>query len=113
MRLPVAPLEPLAAVLDALADRIAARILTKSEREMYSSRDRPPSCTRRRFAELCRSGRVVGARRDGRDWVCSRDAWHAARVRKVAPPMPATASLDAKADALLARAGLRVVKGAR
>jgi hypothetical protein len=100
-------------VLDELADRVAARIMSARGRETYSSHDRPPRTTRRRFAELCRSGRVVGARRDGRDWVCSRDAWHAARVRKVAPPLPATTSLDAKADALLARAGLRVVKGAR
>ncbi len=107
----------LGALLDALADRIAARIGAVRERETYSSRDLPPRTTRRRFAEVCRSGRVLDARREGRDWICSRAAWEVARHRASAPPaMPATADarpLAGRADELLARAGLRVVGGGR
>jgi hypothetical protein len=110
-------LSALDALLDELADRLATRILSTSRHETYSSRDLPPRCSRRRFAELCRSGRVVGARREGREWVCAREAWEAERTRAYAPVVTKTTvkatSLDAKADALLARAGLRVVKGAR
>jgi hypothetical protein len=40
----------------------------------------PPRTSRRRFAEICRSGRVQGAYRDGRIWVCIREAWHSARA---------------------------------
>jgi hypothetical protein len=103
-------------LLDALAARIAAHILVAGERDTYTSRDLPRRCSRRRFAELCRSGVVSGARRDGREWVCSREAWEAARTRAPAhstrnPSKPT--SLDAKADALLARSGLRIVRGVR
>lgn len=106
------PPDLLSAVLDLLADRIAARIATAPDRERYDSRNLPPRCARRRFAEVCRSGRVNDARREGRDWTCSREAWEAARSRK--PRMSAThpaapTSLDATADRLLARSGLRVV----
>ena len=104
------------ALIDSLADRIAARILTAGKRETYSSRDLPPRCSRRRFAELCRSGCVAGARREGREWVCSVSAWEAARARKPKPNSPGSpraTTLDAKADALLACSGLRVVKGSR
>jgi hypothetical protein len=107
----IAPPDVLAVLLDALADRIAARITTGPERERYDSRNLPPRCSRRRFAEICRAGQVLDARREGRDWTCSRQAWEAARSRKpterTAPPAPT--SLDARADALLARSGLRVV----
>jgi hypothetical protein len=106
--------DALAVLLDALADHLASRILTAREREAYSSRHLPPRCSRRRFAELCRSGRILGAEREGRDWVCSRDAWEAARSRKAKRAVSAPGSpLSAQADALLARSGLRVVKGAR
>jgi hypothetical protein len=103
----------LEALLDALAERIAARILVAREQDTYSSHELPLRCTRRRFAELCRSGVVLGARRDGRDWVCAREAWDAARAPKTRSARVAALPLDVKADALLARAGLRVVKGAR
>ena len=102
------------ALLDALADRIAVRIGATRERETYSSRALPPLCSRRRFAELCRAGRVADARREGCDWVCSRGAWQAARTRRVAPrPITSATSLDARAEALLARNGLRVLRGTR
>lgn len=112
------PPDLMGAVLDALADRIAARIVSPHVRETYDSRNLPPRTTRRRFAEVCRSGRVADARREGRDWTCSRQGWDAARRR--APTVPATAtspatpdarSLTARADALLARTGLRIVAG--
>lgn len=105
--------EILSAVMDELAGRVAVRLLTLRGGETYSSCDLPPRCSRRRFAELCRSGRVGDAHREGRDWICSRDAWHAARARKPATPQPQERCLSAKADALLARSGLRVVKGTR
>jgi hypothetical protein len=105
----------LGSLLDDLADRIAVRINTRAEREAYDSRRLPPRCSRRRFAEVCRSGRVADARCEGRDWTCSRAAWEAARSRRPALAITSTAtpseprSLEARADALLAKAGLRVV----
>jgi hypothetical protein len=103
----------LEALLDALADRIATRIGTARDCYRYSSRDLPPRCSRRRFAEVCRSGRVADAARDGRDWVCSREAWEAARAWSAVPSRMTSAGTQARADALLARAGLRVVRGSR
>jgi hypothetical protein len=103
----------LSLILDALADRIAARIGSTREREAYSSCDLPPRTSRRRFAEVCRSGRVADARREGRNWSCSRGAWEAARARRAFPRAAnnlAPSSLSERADALLARAGLRVVR---
>lgn len=108
--------DSLDALIDWLADRIAARLITGAQRETYSSCDLPPRCSRRRFAELCRSGRVIGARREGREWVCSQSAWDAARAQRAKPTSQLqrrVTTLDAKADALLARQGLRVVKGSR
>jgi hypothetical protein len=94
------------ALVDLVADRIAARIAERREREQYSSIDLPAGFTRRRFAEICRSGRVSDARRDGRIWTCSRAAWEGRRREVHKKP-----SLDERADALLTRAGLRVVRG--
>jgi hypothetical protein len=107
----------LGAVLDLLADRIAQRIASAPERERYSSRELPPRTTRRRFSELCRSGGVADARRDGRDWTCSRAAWESARSRRPStatrPGAAPSTTLNARASELLARAGLRVVRGPR
>jgi hypothetical protein len=111
-----APADVLSVLLDALADRIAARITTTTERETYDSRNLPPRTTRRRFAEVCRSGRVLDARREGRDWKCSRAAWEAARSRRTPAPAATpstTGDLNARAGELLTRSGLRVVRGAR
>ena len=107
----IAP-DVLAELLDALAERIAIRLAAGRECDAYSSTDLPPRCSRRRFAELCRSGRVVDARQEGRAWVCSRQTWEAARVRRPAPARRSVTT-QAQADALLARAGLRVVRGSR
>lgn len=112
----IVPPEALAMLLDAIADRLAARIASRDQRETYSSRELPPRCSRRRFAEVCRTGRVADAEREGRDWTCSRAAWQSARARKPAPRIvePTTPTpLTEQADRLLARAGLRVVGGRR
>lgn len=45
----------------------------------YSSINLPRGVSRRSFRERCASGRVDGARREGRIWTCSRSAWHASR----------------------------------
>ena len=55
----------------------------------YSTISLPPGVTRRVFIEACRGGLVQNACKDGRSWTCTRDAWHRARGRKVAPPRPA------------------------
>lgn len=88
--------------------------------QTFDSRRLPPGVSRRRFAELCRSGNVVGARREGRDWLCTRAAWESARTRKrrTSPPLhdasaSASSTIEARADALLARSNLRVVRGTR
>ena len=112
------PPDVLARLLDAvsegIADRVAARLGGRVDGDTYDSRRLPPRCTRRRFAEVCRSGRVDGAHREGRDWVCSRVAWEAAQTRKVAPSSARTphgfSDRTARADVLLARSGLRIVK---
>ena len=105
----------LLAVLDYVADRSATRIGSTREREIYTSLDLPPACSRRRFAELCRGGRVVGALRNGNVWTCSRAAWDASRRRPAKAPAPerelAAPQLEAAAADLLASAGLRVVRG--
>lgn len=78
--------------------------------DVYDSAHPPPHTTRRRFAELCRSGRIAGAYREGRTWVCAR-AWHAARARKPRTrDLPASPpSLVDRADELLRRRGLRML----
>jgi hypothetical protein len=111
----IAPADVLGLLLDALADRIAERIGNTREREHYDSRNLPPRTSRRQFAKVCRSGRVAEARRIGRDWECSRAAWESARAQRPAAPtrMVDHRPLDARADELLSRAGLRLVRGAR
>ena len=103
----------LSMVLDEIVDRIARRLGLRTEHETYSSVDLPPRCLRRRFVESCRSGRVANAWKDGRIWVCSREAWQArGPIRALrSSSQPAAKSLEARADALLARAGLRLVDG--
>lgn len=113
------PPEVLARLLDAVAEDLAARVATRlgsgANPDTYDSRHLPPRCTRRRFAEVCRSGRADGARREGFDWVCSRPAWEAAQTRKQPPAPPrsprAPSDRTAQADRLLARSGLRIVRG--
>ena len=48
----------------------------------YSTGDGlPQGVSKRTFNATCRSGRVSGAVKDGREWSCSVEAWHAARAR--------------------------------
>jgi hypothetical protein len=93
----------------ALASLAEVRDSEPASRDTYDSEHLPPRTSRRRFTELCRSGRVVGAFRDGRHWVCSHDAWRARRARPtpVRPEPEAPAELSARAQALLRRSGLR------
>jgi hypothetical protein len=98
-------------LLDEIARRLAVRLDLAREREVYTSDRLPPDCrTRRRFAECCR--RIPEARKMGRAWAVSREAWERARARRppTAPP-PETTSIDDDADRLLTRAGLRIVVG--
>jgi hypothetical protein len=80
--------------------------------ELYDSEHLPPRISRRRFAELCREGRVPGAYREGSRWVCTRESWRAGRahsaVRDPASANTATAIVD-RADQLLRRSGLRLL----
>lgn len=66
----------------------------------------PPGIANKRiFAERCRS--IPAARREGRGWVVSAEAWEAARsARPVAPPAD-------DPETLLAGAGVRLRRGAR
>lgn len=96
---------------DALA-RLAQEGEVNSRPDVYDSGRLPPRTSRRRFAELCRSGRIADAYREGRDWVCSRSSWHSSRMvgSRVAPPTPESDSgLVERADELLRRRGLRIL----
>ena len=108
----IVPPDVLGVLLDALADRLASRILTTRERSVYTSLDLPPHTTRRRFREVC--PRISEATKHGSLWSVPRDAWDAYRLRRrgIARASESTAPtpLAARADALLARAGLRVVR---
>jgi hypothetical protein len=52
----------------------------------FTSQALPPHTSRRAFNEKCRSGHVRGARKLGRVWSCTRDAW-------LAPAKPAVPRL--------------------
>lgn len=79
----------------------------------YTSEDRPHRVSRRAFRERCRAGVVVGARREGKLWICSREAWHASRASAPSNPghhvprLLATSTDEAIAAAAIANAGLR------
>ena len=106
----------LGVLLDALADRVAARIGLHTERTVYTSLDLPPCCTRRRFREV--APRIPEATKQGALWIVPRVAWDAYRTRRSGTARRVEASattpdLDRQADELLREAGLRVVRGAR
>jgi hypothetical protein len=93
-----------------------ARARGAAHATVYTSLALPRDVSRRTFREACRSGRVDGARREGRTWVCSREAWHAARTRarSSAPILRVVASLDDESIAAraIANAGLRRTRSA-
>jgi hypothetical protein len=109
------PITKAAAAARELADALA-ELARESERapaaaDVYDSIHRPPRTTRRRFAEICRSGQVEGAVQDGRIWVCKREAWHAARSRRKEASASSSPSPtpEQTVDALLSRRGLRLI----
>src|SRR5579883_1879138 len=102
----------LAEALAALAEDATA---ADADNDTYDSTRRPPRTSRRRFAELCGSSRIVGAHQQGKIWVCQREAWHAARARRTEGAARSSASLapEQSVDALLSRRGLRLIDKGR
>jgi len=97
---------------DALAKLAQEGEANASRPDVYDSQHLPPRTSRRRFAELCRSGRIALAHREGRDWVCPCESWHAARIagaRSVPVPPESDSVLVERADELLRRRGLRLL----
>ena len=109
----------LVAIVSLLADRlapmVAAELARAPERNVYTSEDLPRDCrTRRTFAEQCK--RIPEATKRGRMWTVPRSGWEAHRTRRrgariVEGGAHVAPDLAARADALLAKAGLRVVRG--
>jgi len=97
------------AIVDARVERKLAALGLIHAAAVYTSDDLPPDCKSSRiFAFVCRSGRVAGAERIGRQWRCTREAWIAARRR----PAKARLSLVPQADSVddlvaVAMAGVR------
>jgi len=78
----------------------------------------PTGTTRRTFVEMCRSGRIPDATKEGRAWVCPRGSWHSARLQRVIqspiakPAQIAPAEDDEQlADRLIQQAGFRKSRG--
>lgn len=86
--------------------------------DVYTSLDLPRNVSRRAFREACRSGRVTGAHREGRVWVCLRREWHAARTRvepRAKPALHLVSEPDdrAIADAAIAASDMRPTRRRR
>jgi len=112
------PTETAAALVAALGDHFRAIVREELARAgvtslEYSTDALPIGVTRRTFASWCRSGRVPGARRDGRGWRCSRSAWRSARAGEGEPKKASlrVVSPEDDLDGLLAAAGLRSTRG--
>jgi hypothetical protein len=115
-------LAELAALLAELVDarveeRLAAHGIFDAATE-YDGDRLPPHTTKRAFFAACRDGRVAGARRDGRGWICSHDAWRSFRERGAERPVRGVAAHGSKPrkvandvehniDEMLRSAGLR------
>lgn len=72
------------AALDARVEQLVEAKLAKlgliHSAARFTSDSLPPDCpSSRAFAIVCRSGRVAGAEKIGRQWQCTREAWIAAR----------------------------------
>jgi len=74
------PLIDLAELARELAPHLRPLLATAAEGTTYSSANLPPDTNARTFARWCRTGRVAGARADGRGWRCSVEAWKRARA---------------------------------
>jgi hypothetical protein len=86
--------------------------------EQFTSRGPlPPGVSSRTFRDVCRSGAVVGAVKDGKVWTCDRASWFAARGRRPTPaPLRIVESAptdEERADAMIKAAGFRLTKAAR
>lgn len=73
---------------------IEAVEVTHGEKGVFSSLSPPPRITRRTFNKLCRLGKVPGARKEGKHWVCTERQWYAAREGK--KPKPAKSVSEAE-----------------
>ena len=95
-------------------DADLAKLSTPANAETFcTSGPRAPGVSRRTHNETLRSGRVAGAYRDGREWVCTREAWFAARARRpaIAPVLQLVQSPsdEDRALAMLEASGHRIV----
>lgn len=106
--------------LHAFADRIADEfdaLRAQPGVEFRTKGPRAPGISRKLHNDVCRSGVVSGAHRDGREWVCSRESWFTARRTKApvtavtAPANDATPVIDV--DAMIRSAGYRFTRGER
>jgi hypothetical protein len=71
------------AALDARVEQLVEAKLAKlgliHSAARFTSDSLPPDCpSSRAFAIVCRSGRVAGAEKIGRQWSCTRESWVAA-----------------------------------
>ena len=80
------------AIVRAIVRDELARAFGSATSSAYTSSDLPRGVSRRSFRERCRSGTAPGARREGKLWICSREAWHASR----ATPAPALRLVSAQ-----------------
>ena len=101
-------------LLEALRAEVRALVREELARtgvavDAYSSANLPPGVTARTFGRWCRSGRVLGAVRDGAGWRCSAGAWREARAggpERPSKPLLTVVPND-DASSILERAGLR------
>ena len=93
--------------LDAEIARLAA---IDGASDVYSAQTPPPRVSSRTFREACRSGRIPGARKEGKTWFCDRAAWHAAREVKRARSGPQPSTDVERADAMIREAGFRLTR---
>ena len=97
---------------NALAELAHQSQVADEQDDYYDSVHLPPRTTRRRFAEVCRSGCVPGAYREGKNWVCLRESWRSSRLgQSVSEEHVSGPSLGERAAALLNRSGLRLLPG--
>jgi hypothetical protein len=100
---------------EALTALVEDETAANADDDTYDSTRLPPRTSRRRFAELCRSGGIDGARLEGKVWFCPRSAWHAARSprKEAAGPSKPSPTPEQSVDALLSRRGLRLIDKGR
>jgi hypothetical protein len=106
-------LQVLDALIEQKVERVVARVLSQATPAEVSTVRLPADAKNEdAFNRACRSGRVEGARKVGRIWVATLDAWNrrasaeqpkgiAPRTRRKSPPETAAASAtELRADVL-------------